>query len=218
MPGVDLSSPRRLAAMLLVASFLVFAVGAGLPAVGEHGNREIFTLPVLEHLLAVAENPIAWRWANVAMGAAVVAWIAGLAVLTTVLEGAGERVLSRLGLVGALMAAIVWLIFSAFRAVVTVAAARETAATGAVPVLYEALADWAFALFAVYAVVGFLALAAYGGSLLRIGLLPAWVGWVTILFSLAMVVVLLIVGDTLPALHYFPPLLIGIMLLVRRER
>lgn len=109
---------------MLVASFLVFAVGAGLPAVGEHGNREIFTLPLLEHLLAVAENPIAWRWANVAMGAAVVAWIAGLAVLTTVLEGAGERVLSRLGLVGALMAAIVWLIFSAFRAVVTVAAAR----------------------------------------------------------------------------------------------
>lgn len=84
--------------------------------------------------------------------------------------------------------------------------------------LYEALADWAFALFAVYAVVGFLALAAYGGSLLRIGLLPAWVGWVTILFSFAMAVVLLIVGDTLPALHYFPPLLIGIMLLVRRER
>ena len=215
---MELSSARRLAAMLLVASVLVFAVGAALPSVGEHGNLEIFTLPLREHLLAVAENAVAWRWANVAMGAAVVVWVAGLTVLTTVLESAGERVLSRLGLVGSLIAAIVWLIFSAFRAVVTVAAARETAATGAVPVPYEALANWAFALFAVYAVVGFLALAAYGGSLLRVGLLPAWVGWVAILFSLVMMVALLIVGDTLPLFHYVPPLLIGIMLLVRRQR
>ena len=126
--------------------------------------------------------------------------------------------LSRLGLVGSLMAAVIWLIFSAFRAVVTVRAARETAATGALPAYYAALAQWAFTLFAVYAVVGFLALAAYGGSVLRVGLLPDWVGWTTILFSLAMVVVLLIVGDKLPLFHYVPPLLIGVMLLVRRER
>jgi hypothetical protein len=218
MPGANLSVARRLAALLLVASFLVFAVGAVLPDVGEHGNREIFTLPLQEHLLAVAENPVAWRWANVAMGAAVVAWVAGLTVLTTILEGAGEPVLSRLGLVGSLMAAVIWLIFSAFRAVVTVAAARETAATGVVPAPYAALADWMFALFGIYAIVGFLALASYGGSMLRVGLLPAWVGWTTILFSLAMGVLLLIVGDTLPAFHYFPPLLIGIMLLVRRKR
>jgi hypothetical protein len=218
MADTHRSSAHRLAALLLIASFLVFAVGAVLPDVGEHGNREIFTLPLREHLLAVAENPVAWRWANIFMGTAAIVWVAGLTVLTTVLEGTGERMLSRLGLVGSAMAAVIWLIFSAFRAVVTVAAARETAATGVVPAPYAALADWAFALFAVYAVVGFLALAAYGGSLQRVGLLPAWVGWVTILFSLAMGVVLLLVGDTLPLFHYVPPLLIGSMLLLRQRR
>ena len=124
MADTNLSAARHLAAVLLVASFLIFAVGAVLPGAGEQGNWEIFTLPLREHLLAVAENPGAWRWANIAMGAAVVVWVAGLTVLMTVLGGAGERVLSRLGLVGSLMAAVIWLIFSSFRAVVTVRWAR----------------------------------------------------------------------------------------------
>ena len=63
--------------------------------------------------------------------------------------------------------------------------------------------------------VGFLTLAAYGGSLLQSGLVDGWAAWATIVFSIALLVLLLIMGDTLPAFHYFPPLLIGILLLVR---
>jgi hypothetical protein len=51
-----------------------------------------------------------------------------------------------------------------------VRAAQEMTATGAVPTYYEPLATFGFALFYVSAVVGFLALAAYGGSLLQVGL------------------------------------------------
>jgi hypothetical protein len=134
-------------------------------------------------------------------------------MLTTILEGAHERVFSRL--VGLLLAAVLWVIFSEFRAVITVRAAEVLTATGAVPTYYEPLAKFGFALFYVYAVVGFLALAAYGGSLLQVGLLPAWAGWATLLFSIAMLILLLIMGDTLPAFHYVPALLIGILILVR---
>ena len=70
----------------------------------------------------------------------------------------GERALPRLGLVEFLLAAVLWVIFSAFRAVVTVRAATEMATTGVVPTYYEPLAQWGFVLFYVYAVVGFLAL------------------------------------------------------------
>ena len=51
--------------------------------------------------------------------------------------------------------------------------------------------------------------------MLQAGLLPAWAGWATLLFSIAMLILLLIMGDTLPAFHYVPALLIGILLLVR---
>lgn len=217
MVASNLFNEYRLTGLLLILAFVSFAIGGTLPVVGEKGNMGIFTLPVREHLLAVADNALVWRWANIFMGAAAVILLVGLTMLTTILEGSSERILSRLGLAGFLLAAALWVIFSAFRATVTIRAAQEmtsTDTTGAVPAYYEPLAQWGFALFYVYAVVGFLALAAYGGSLLQVGLLPAWVGWATIVFSILILIQLLITGDTLPAFHYLPPLLIGIFLVL----
>ena len=204
----------RLAGLLLVLAFISFAIGAGLPTVGPKGNMGVFTLPVREYLATVAGNAVVWRWANIFMGTAAVILVAGLSMLTTILEGAGERMLSRLGLVGLLIAAVLWLIFSVFRAVIPVRAGEEMAATGTVPAYYEPLGQWGFALFYAYAVLGFLALVAYGGSLLQVGLLPAWAGWGTIAFSVAMLILLFVVGDNLPIFHYLPPLLIGILLIL----
>jgi hypothetical protein len=213
MEASQLFNERRLAGMLLILPFILFAIGGTLPIIGEKGNMRIFTLPAREHLLAVAANAGAWRWANVFMGTAAVTLLAGLTMLTTLLDQAGERTLSRLGLVGFLLSTILWVIFSIFRGVVTPAAAAEMSATGAPPPYYETLARWAFALFFVSAVVGFLALASYGASLLQVGLVPAWVGWVTLFVNLIFVIHLLIAGDTLPAFHYLTPLVIGILLL-----
>jgi hypothetical protein len=215
MSGPNFLSENHITGVLLILAFITFAIGGTLPIVGEKGNFGIFTLPVREHLLAVAKNPIAWRWANIFMGAAVVVLVAGLTMLTTILEEAGEHGLSHLGLAGFLLAAVLWVIFSAFRASVTISVAKETATTGSVPPYYEVLAQWGFTLFYIYALVGFLALAAYGGSLLQAGLLPPWAGWGTILFSMVTLASLLISGDALPAYHYLPPLLIGILLLIR---
>ena len=212
---MGLFNDHRLTGVVLILSFISFAIGGTLPVVGAKGDMRIFTLPAREHLQAVADNLIVWRWANVFMGAAGVVVLAGLTMLTTLLEAANERILSRLGLVGFLLAAVLWLIFSVFRGVVTIRAAQEMSATGVVPTYYEPLAQWGFGLFYISAVIGFLALAAYGGSLLRVGLLPGWVGWATLVFSTALLIQLLIMGDTLPAFHYLPPLVIGILLMLR---
>ncbi len=215
MVGSKILNAQQVAGVLLILAFISFAIGATLPLLGEKGNFSIYTLPVRAYLLAVANNAVVWRWANFFMGAAGVVLIAGLTMVTTILEKTGERILSRLGSAGLLLAVILWVVFSAFRATVTIGAAQETVTTGTMPPYYEPLARWGFALFYVYALAGFLALAAYGGSLLQAGLLPTWVAWGTILFSMATLALLLITGDTLPAFHYLPPLLIGILLLIR---
>ncbi|HEY7124174.1 MAG TPA: hypothetical protein VH540_09510 [Ktedonobacterales bacterium] len=204
----------RLTGVLLIVAGILFGIGASLPIFGEKGNWNIYTLPIQAQLQAIANNPNAWRWGNIFTGTAFVVLLAGLSLFTTILEEAKEQVFSRLGLVGLLLAAGLWVIFSAFRGVVGGWAAQEFAATGTVPTYYEPLAKFAFVLFFTYAAIGFLALASYGGSLLRIELLPAWAGWATLLFSVAMLALLLITGDNLPLFHYIPPLLIGILLLV----
>lgn len=55
----------------------------------------MFNVPVSEHLQAVAANALVWGWGNVWMGAAAGILLAGLSMLTTPLEGAGERFCSR---------------------------------------------------------------------------------------------------------------------------
>lgn len=39
--------------------------------------------------------------------------------------------------------------------------------------------------------------------------------WAAFLFSLALLIQLLVMGDTLPAFHYLPPVLIGILIVLR---
>ena len=75
-----------------------------------------------------------------------------------------------------------------------------------------------FALFFVYVVLAFLAQVAIGGALLRSGLLARWIGWVTILWNLAWLVVLPVITPEdiyFPILHHLMPLLIGGALLRR---
>lgn len=210
----------RIAGILLILAFIVFATGAGLPFVGAKGRPTIYMLTAPGNLQAVAASLTLWRWGNKFMGTAIIVLLAGSSMLTTLLEKAGEVIFSRLGLIGLLVASVLWLIFSVFRGVVTVRAAQDvaaadTSATDAAPAYYAPLAQWVFALFLVYAALGFLALAAYGVSLLQVGLLPAWVGWATLIYSIALLIPLFVQRSILPILHYLPGLLIGVLLLIQ---
>lgn len=208
-------SEPRLAGLLLVFSGVLFGVGAALPLVGEKGNQDIYTLPAQEQLGAISLNPDAWLWANVFMGAASIVLALGLVLLAALLENAGGGTLARLGLIAFLIAAVMWVVFSAYRGTVPIRVATEMAGEGTAPAYYQALAQWTGALFTTYAILGFLSLAAFGGAIVQTGFLSSWAGWVTIIFSLGLLLLLLVMGDTLPAFHYMPPLLIGILLLTR---
>jgi hypothetical protein len=204
-------SDDSIAGGLLILSFALFAVGAALPLVGERGNLRIYTLPGEDQLDAIGRNPGAWRWANLFMGAAAIALVSGLALLKALL---GDATLARLGLTVFTIAAVVWVLFSAYRATVPIHVAEVVAGGGSLPAYHDALAQWGGALFTTYATLAFLSLATYGGAIIQTGLLAGWVGWATIIFSLGLLLLMLVMGDTLPAFHYFPPLLIGTLLLM----
>ena len=69
----------------------------------------------------------------------------------------------------------------------------------------------------IFVVLAFLGQAAFGASILRTGLLPAWVGWATVIWNLVWLIILPIARPQdiyFPWLHYVAPLIIGISLLV----
>jgi hypothetical protein len=134
-------------------------------------------------------------WERGLVIAAVVMALLGLVLLEDMLRAAGEPIWSRLGMIVYLLGAGV---------VVT----AETAFLGK--------HDWVYPQIVLYVVLGFLAQAVFGASLLQTGLVASWAGWATILWNLGWLSVMLIVRPRdiyYPVLHHVAPLLIGIALL-----
>jgi hypothetical protein len=165
--------------MLLVSGWLVFWAGAFTPP-----YRWWFGIPVREVLEMVDAHRGAWLFIAVSFTVGVLLTLAGLVALAGVLRAAGARLASDLGQTTFSVGAVLWLASLAFRATASVSAARETVATGVVPSWFEPLRAWSGALFAIYMVLAYLAIAAYGRALLQTALAPRWLARSVLIFGL----------------------------------
>jgi hypothetical protein len=170
----------KASAVLLVGGWLTFWAGAFTPP-----YRWWFGIPVREFLEMVAANTAAWLFIAAAFAVGVLLTLAGLVLLGGVLRAAGARGATDLGQAAFLFGGALWLASLAFRATATVSAAKETVASGAVPAWFEPLRAWSGALFAIYMVLAYLAIAAYGRALLRTRLVPRWLARAHLIFGLA---------------------------------
>ena len=133
--------------------------------------------------------------------AAVILTAIGLVLLEGRLQNTDGRVLARTGATTYLIAGVLLVTAEAFRMS-----------------LGDQFEERAYALFVIYVVLAFLVQAAIGGALLQSGVLATWIGWVTIVWNLGLLVVLSIIT---PEDIYYPiarqimPLVIGGALLWR---
>jgi hypothetical protein len=121
----------------------------------------------------------------------------GLALLERLLETTGDGILAPSGMIIFLIAAVLVI------AAETFSLSRQ---------------EDVYAMTVAFVVLAFLGQAAFGASILRIGFLPTWIGWATMLWSLAWLVILPIARSNdvyYPWLYFVAPLLIGIALLAR---
>jgi hypothetical protein len=109
---------------------------------------------------------------------------------------------------------VLWVILLASRLAVDPWAGKELAATGAIPDAYAPISRWNGALFAIFSYLAFGGVLAFGGAILATNLLPHWLGWATIIYSLGGLAIHTITHDSLPVMHHLMPLVIGIALLL----
>ncbi len=205
----------RWAGILLIAGWVIFWGGASLWFTGPYRQP-----PLDEYLKLIASHRTAWYWINGCLLVSVTLTVLGLGAFTSVLRGAGDRLLSELGLLAYVFGAVLWIISMAFRLTLEVWAAQETSQSGVIPVGFEAWRQWAIVLFAIHMILAYLSVAAYGGALLGTGLLARWLAWTAIVFGLAGVL-----GFGLQFRFFQRPLMIplvqgviGIFLLLRVRR
>ncbi len=205
----------RFTGIVLILGSLVFGCGGGLywPIKDEKGSF-IFGQPPREWLHLVFSHQRLWRWGTILFMSGVVVTALGLALFTSLLRDAGDQVFSEVGLVAFLFGAVLWVIALAFRLSIDPWAGQETAKTAVIPAFYVPLTRWTGVLFAIYTVLAFSALAAYGVAVLCTPVLPQWVGWISIVYGLAGLGLFGLTGDSYPFLHHLMPLVIGILLLL----
>jgi hypothetical protein len=168
----------KLAGALLVTGWVVFWAGACTPP-----YRWWMGAPVREYLQLVNTHVLVWRWIAVSFAIGVLSTAAGLVVLREGLRAGGPW--ADLGVAAFLFGAVGWIASIAFRATVTVSAARELDATGTVPGWFEPLRAWTGAVFALYMVLAYASIALHGKAMLEAGLVPRWLGWTHLVFGLA---------------------------------
>ncbi|MFN8379557.1 MAG: hypothetical protein U0452_12895 [Anaerolineae bacterium] len=143
----------------------------------------------------VGQTPAFLRWERGFVVAALLVGVLGLVLLAQLLSTAGHTTLAQLALVTYLIGATVLVV------------AEMT---------YLHNREWVYPQVVLYVVLAFLAQAAFGVALLQTSLVAPWVGWVTIGWNLAWLVLLAIASPRnmyFPALHHVAPLIIGIALL-----
>jgi hypothetical protein len=212
---VDLhpSSHLRAAALLLIGGWITFWAGAVNPAAW----RFFMSASSREFLEIVATHEVAWLWIAGSFAVGVLLTLTGLIVLGTTLRAAGDRVWSELGQAAFLFGSILWLASISFRATATISAAKNTVASGVVPEWFEPLRAWSGMLFAIYMVLAYLAIAAYGKALLATDLAPHWVARTHLIFGLlgAVGFVSRIPMFNPPLMIHLLPGILGVVLLVR---
>jgi hypothetical protein len=96
-------------------------------------------------------------------------------------------------------------------------AAQETARTDVVPGYYAPFGATTQPLFVIYTMLTFAAVLAYGGAVLNTRVLPHWVGWVTIVYTLLNLGAAGFAGgNAAPVVHYLMPMVMGVLLLLRQ--
>lgn len=198
---------------------LLLSVVSGLGAyqymlVRDKNGPIIFGQPPREWLRLVHKHPRPWRWATIAFMCAALATPVGLALLSMLLRSAGDPGFSAAGLLTFAAGTILWVIVLAARLSIDPWAGRELAATSAVPNMYEPISQWNGVLFAIFTILAFGGMTAFGAAILATSLLPHWLGWSAIIYSVLGLAQFALTRDSLPALHSTLPLMVGIVLLV----
>jgi hypothetical protein len=206
---------RRFTGITLILGCCLFLGSLGLLPRDSTGNFMV-NLPLREQLLVIAAQTTLFQWSFSLLICGIIVTLLGLAMLTTLFRDAGDATFSYLALIALLFGDILLVIYIAFPLGIAPLAAQETVKTGMVPDYYVPLTLWTQPLFVIYTILAFSVLAAYGGAVLSKRVLPHWIGWLAIIYSLAgLVLAGVTAGNVPPFLHHLVPIVIGVLLLLR---
>jgi hypothetical protein len=175
----------------------------------------VWTAAREEHLALVAAHRLAWTMANVGFTVATVLTAAGLVVLAAAVDVAeGPRAVLVVGAVAYAIGGSLWCVVLAIRNRTTPALARMVSDGSPTEPAETLLGSAMGGLFAAFMLTSAAGLVAVGATLALGGVVAAPVAWIATLIAAGAFGRFITSGDVIPAVVYFPTLLVGIALLL----
>jgi hypothetical protein len=200
------------AAIALLLGFALPVIGAVVVFLQGHGAGLQAGFQGVE---GIGDDVRALHTALLFTAPALVLQLVGFGILTMLLREAGDRGVAFLSFSLLVFALILFSIQLTFHGTVTVWAGEAWARFGAVPEFFEVLRQWMnTGVQHLFVVVGLVAVVGFGWSVIDTVLLARWVGWLLVLWGAGWIGLAIVSRDTLPAALFFPPLFLGISLLL----
>ncbi|MBI1281526.1 MAG: hypothetical protein GC179_25595 [Anaerolineaceae bacterium] len=178
-------SERTAAVSLFVLSFMVFMV-AGILFTGRAMSKW--------NIQNLARYVI---WERALVIVSTVTTSLGLVLLNDILTIGGDKFLGLLGTTAYLLGAVQ-------------VVSAETA--------FISKSEWNYPQVIVYVILALLGQTAIGVAMLQTGFAAAWVGWLTVIWNVLFLIIFIVLRPRdvyYPVIHFFVPLLIGLILAVR---
>jgi hypothetical protein len=208
-------APAQRGQLVLIGASLVAAFACVLVAALPPPLRSAYLQPAGPGaVITIGQHLTLWKVATSAFGLGIGIELVGLAGLTARIRSTLS--IAALGLFG--LATAMWVINLVFRLTVTVSVAAAAEGSGTEPSWYQDIRHFADdGLLNAAAVAGGTAMILYGIAVLRSRALAAWSG-VLAVASGALLVVLYLTGNVIPAVLYLAGLPLGVSALVRAVR
>jgi hypothetical protein len=205
-------NPYGIAGILLFSSFLILLLA--LIILIASGALPAFSAGLQGSLAEKATYADIFRLLNPFWTVGWIVQLLGFATLTRLLLHAGDESLALLAFTAIFVASILGILHGTFHMSVESWAAQEAARTGSVPQAYEPLQAWISSAFRIAYVLHLVGTTGLGWSLLQTGVLPPWVGWAAIGWSVLWLVGYL-AGAGAPGLLFIMPAVIGAALVMK---
>jgi len=201
--------------LVLAGALLVAGPAIGTICLSYPPLWRVWTVSREEHLALVAAHRLAWTVANVGFTATTVLTAAGLVLLAgSVAVDARSKAMLIAGAVAYAIAGTLWCAVVAIRARTTPALADMVAAGTPTEPAETLLGSAIGGLFATFMLTTAATLVAFGLTLALGGGVAAPVAWLATLIAALALGRILTSGDVIPAVVYFPTLLVGLALLL----
>lgn len=211
---LTVQNPYRIAGILLIGSFLLLLLALFIMIAS--GALPAFSAGLQGSLEEQAPYSAAFRRTNLLYAAGWVVQLLGFALLTSLLMQAGENHFSIVGLVALSVAAVYGVLEGTFHANVTTWAAQEAAGPAGIPEIYLPLRGWISTGKLLYTALSLFSLICFGWAIMKINLVPAWIGKVAVSWGLVWLLAW-IMRSTFPAILFVIPPVIGIALLQKHK-